>query len=146
MHEVGGAVECEGGKLARPAQCQRGRRNQHLNLCLIAEALRGEGHTQLRGQAGGSDLPLIPQEHAPARQPRTARPGDGPPVRRETDVDSITLCGLRCDQSRDLCQPHGQDVSRQLDSLIDSITNKPRSVGVLRAGKQRQQGVVHDSD
>ena len=42
--------------------------------------------------------------------------------------------------------PSPQDVSGQLDSFVDSITNEPWPVGVLRAGEQRQQGITHDPD
>ena len=146
MHEVGGAVEHEGRQLTWPAQRQRGGRDQCLRLGLIEEALRGEGHAQLGEEAGGVDVRAASQEHAAPRQPRTAGPGDAPPVRREAHMDSVTGRRLRCDESRDLRQPHGQDVPGQLDSFVDSITNEPWPIGVLRAGEQWEQGIWHDPD
>ena len=61
-------------------------------------------------------------------------------------MDSVTGRRLRCDESRDLRQPHGQDVPCQLDSFVDSITNEPWPVGVLRTGEQWEQGIWHDPD
>ena len=144
-HEVGGAVEYEGGQLARPAQRQGGDGDQNLHLRPSAQVLRCECHAQLGDETGGIDLLAAPQEHGPSRQPRSAGPGRCPPVRWEPQVNPVARCGFRCDQSRDLGQPHGQHSSGQLDALVVSITIQPRFVGVMGAGEQCQQRVSHAS-